>query len=54
MEENLEQIAKNVLGFTTLKTRMMDSLDFKDVSVWAVKEALELAYLEGQKSKTNT
>lgn len=50
MDEAVEEIAKNVLGFTTLETRNRDCLDFKEVAVWAVKEALEEAYLAGRKA----
>ncbi len=41
------KIAKDSLGFETLETRWMDSLDFREVSVWSVEEALELAYRAG-------
>jgi hypothetical protein len=46
----INQIAKNILLIDTLETRNSDSLDFKDLAVWKIKEALEAAYLEGQKS----
>jgi hypothetical protein len=42
-----EQIAKRQLGFETLVTRKSDALDFRDVSVWAVKAALEEAFQAG-------
>jgi hypothetical protein len=38
------------LGFDTLDTCNSDHLDFKEVAVWKVKEALEAAYLAGQLS----
>ena len=47
-EKQLEKIAKEHLSIETLKTRMSDSLDFHDVSVWGVKEALKLAFELGK------
>jgi hypothetical protein len=44
-------IAKKYLYIDTLETRNSDSLDFHDVSVWAVKEALQAAFNAGQMSK---
>ncbi len=44
----LESIAKRVLGIPTLETRSSDSLDFHDVAVWCVREALEQAYAAGR------
>jgi hypothetical protein len=43
----LEQIARDVLQFETLDTRLSDSLDFHEVSVWRVRRALEEAYVLG-------
>lgn len=42
-----DQIARDVLGIPTLTTRNSDRLDFYDVSVWSVAQALEQAYLVG-------
>lgn len=47
----LEKIAQEVLYVETLETRRSDSLDFYDVSVWGLKEALRLAYEEGKKAE---
>ena len=47
-EKQLEEIAKEQLFIETLETRMSDSLDFHDVSVWGVKEALKLAFELGK------
>ena len=44
----LEKIAKEHLGIETLKTQMSDSLDFHEVSVWSLKEALVAAYELGR------
>ncbi len=46
--ETLQSIARKFLGFTTLETRMSDSLDFQEVSVESVKKALEAAYQLGR------
>ena len=43
----LTQIAQEHLFIDTLETRKSDSLDFHDVSVWGVKEALIAAYQAG-------
>ncbi|MFP2963771.1 hypothetical protein NVS55_08115 [Myxococcus stipitatus] len=43
----LAAIAREKLGFETLDTRHSDSLDFRDVAVWSVKDALEAAYRAG-------
>lgn len=47
-QKQLEEIAKEQLFIETLETRMSDSLDFHDVSVWGVKEALKLAFELGK------
>jgi len=51
MKTKLEQIAKNVLDLETLETRHSDSLDFHDLSVWQIKEALKQAFIAGQQSQ---
>ena len=43
----LTRIAQEHLFINTLETRKSDSLDFHDVSVWGVKEALIAAYQAG-------
>ena len=43
----LIRIAQEHLLIDTLETRNSDSLDFHDVSVWGVKEALIAAYQAG-------
>jgi flagellar biosynthesis/type III secretory pathway protein FliH len=47
MIDALTIIAQKELDLQTLKTRNSDSLDFKEQSVWQVKEALEQAYQKG-------
>lgn len=43
----LTRIAQEHLFVDTLQTRNSDSMDFHDVSVWGVKEALLAAYQAG-------
>ena len=43
----LTGIAQKNLGIDTLETRNMDDLDFYDVSVWNIKEALQDAFVAG-------
>ena len=43
----IKEIASKVFGLETLETRHQDSLDFHDISVWSIKEALEAAYEAG-------
>jgi hypothetical protein len=54
MDEELNEIAQDVLDLETLETRNSDSLDFKELSVWDVKEALERAYQAGFRAGVNT
>lgn len=46
-----EKIAQDVLGLDTLETRNADSLDFHDLAVWQIREALERAYQAGKNEK---
>ena len=43
----IEQIAKQILGLSTLETRNSDRLDFHQHAVWSIADALEAAYLAG-------
>jgi len=57
MNAAIQKIAREILNLETLETRRSDSLDFHDMSVWAIREALEAAYNAGkdaaiQKTKT--
>ena len=45
--ETLTDIAEEYLNVETLEERKMDSLDFYEVGVWNIKEALEAAYEAG-------
>ncbi len=46
-DETLLKIAQKYLRIETLESRKSDRLDFHDVSVWDVKDALEAAYVAG-------
>ena len=46
-QEQIQIIAQTVLDMDTLETRLSDSLDFHDLSVWSIKAALEAAYRAG-------
>ncbi len=50
--KTIEKIAKEKLGLDTLETRKMDELDFHDMSVWQLKDALEAAYEAGCRTKS--
>lgn len=47
MERTVALIARKQLGFPVLHARNSDSLDFRDCSVWSVRDALIEAYEEG-------
>ncbi|MDP7142640.1 MAG: hypothetical protein QGH69_04935 [Alphaproteobacteria bacterium] len=48
IDQLLTEIAKKHLNLETLETRNSDSLDFHDVAVWAIKDALQEAYEAGK------
>jgi len=49
IDQLLTEIAKKHLNLETLEIRNSDSLDFHDVAVWSLKEALQEAYEAGVK-----
>lgn len=51
IDQFLGEIAKKHLNLETLETRNSDSLDFHDVAVWSLKDALQEAYEAGLKTK---
>ena len=46
----IEKIAREILDLETLETRKSDSLDFHDMAVWTIREALEAAYNAGRQA----
>jgi hypothetical protein len=51
IEKRLEEIARSYTKFGDLKTRDNDGEDFKEVSVWSLREALRAAYEAGRQAK---
>ncbi len=51
IDQLLTEIAKKHLSLETLETRNSDSLDFHDVAVWSLREALQEAYEAGLNAK---
>ncbi len=47
LDQVLTQIAQQHLGIETLETRRSDSLDFHDVAIWCLRDALEAAFNAG-------
>ncbi len=45
-------IARDILFIETLEMRNSDRLDFHDVAVWSVQDALEKAYAAGYEAAT--
>ena len=52
-DQQLQKIALDHLFIETLETRSSDSLDFHDVSVWAIKTALQAAFKAGRNAAAN-
>ena len=52
MQQTIERIAREVLNVATLETRGRDQLDFHDLSVWQLRQALEHAYEAGRAAGT--
>jgi hypothetical protein len=50
-ETLLTELALKHLGIETLATRNSDSLDFHDVAVWAIRDALEAAWQAGRNAR---
>ena len=49
--KKLENIAAKELGIESLKTQMSDGLDFHEVAVWSLEEALKAAYELGKSER---
>ena len=48
------EIAQRRFFIETLETRNRDRLDFHDVAVWAIRDALEEAFEAGRRSAETT
>ncbi|MCC6910178.1 MAG: hypothetical protein IT430_19775 [Phycisphaerales bacterium] len=53
-DNKLTTIAREALGLETLDTRRSGSLDFHDLAVWCIKDALERAYEAGRQAARPT
>ncbi len=53
-EEEIASIARRILKIKTLETQNSDSLDFHDLAVWTIREALDAAYEAGRRSARRT
>ena len=51
IDQLLTEIAKKHLSLETLETRNSDSLDFHDVAVWGIKDALQEVYEAGKQGQ---
>lgn len=49
----IEQIAKDILGLETLEDRRSDRLDFHELGVGQLREALQAAYRAGITSRSS-
>ncbi len=49
-EKILTGIAEKNLGIVTLETRNSDWLDFHELAVWQIREALQDAFLAGMQT----
>ena len=47
----IQNIAREVLQLETLETRLLDELDFHNLAVWQIREALEAAFEAGRQTK---
>jgi hypothetical protein len=50
LQKILTGIAEKNLGIVTLEAQNSDSLDFHDVAVWQIKEALQDAFIAGMQT----
>jgi hypothetical protein len=50
-DEIFTLIAQRHLNIETLETRKSDGLDFHDVAVWCIKDALDAAFEAGRKAR---
>ena len=53
MHQTIERIACEVLNIATLETRGRDMLDFHELGVWQLRQALEQAYEAGRAAGTH-
>ena len=49
-DATIRNIARDLLGIETLKTRKSDSLDFHDLAVWQIRKVLAAAFEAGRQT----
>ncbi|MCC7408093.1 MAG: hypothetical protein IT442_08475 [Phycisphaeraceae bacterium] len=49
-DATIQTIARDLLGIETLETRHSDRLDFHDLAVWQIRQALAAAFEAGQQT----
>ncbi len=49
-DDHIGRIARDILGIETLETRNADTLDFHELSVWQIRQALLAAYQAGRRA----
>lgn len=50
VQSQLESIAKEYFHVDTMETRNSDGLDFHEVAIWSINDALKAAFELGQKT----
>ena len=46
-QQAIDDIASTILKLETLNTRNVDNLDFHELAIWQINEALQAAYSAG-------
>ena len=49
-DATIQKIATDILGLETLKARKRDALDFHELSVWQIRDALAAAFEAGRQT----
>ena len=49
-EQEIAELAQRILKIETLETRNSDALDFHELAVWTIQQALDAAYEAGRQS----
>jgi|WetSurMetagenome_2_1015567.scaffolds.fasta_scaffold863234_2 hypothetical protein len=47
----INEIASRILDINSLKPQNSDSTDFKELALWKIEQALELAYEKGKEEE---
>ena len=49
-DNHIRRIARDILGIESIETRNADTLDFHELSVWQIRQALLAAYQAGRRA----